>query len=168
MKKTCLIILIAVAFAFQPPQRQIRVFMIGDSTMADKPLNDNPERGWGQLLPRYLSEDAQVRNYAVNGRSTKSFIKEGRWDSVMKYLQKDDYVFIQFGHNDEKSEDTTRYAAPKGLYRDNLVRFVRDARSKGANPILVTPVMRRKFDASGKFTDTHGEYPEAVRSVAKE
>jgi DNA sulfur modification protein DndE len=168
MKKTCLIALIAVAFAFQLPQRQIRVFMIGDSTMADKPLNDNPERGWGQLLPRYLSEDAQVKNYAVNGRSTKSFIKEGRWDSVMKYLQKDDYVFIQFGHNDEKSEDTIRYAAPKGLYRDNLVRFVKDARSKGANPILVTPVMRRKFEASGKFIDTHGEYPDAVRSVAKE
>jgi DNA sulfur modification protein DndE len=109
-----------------------------------------------------------VKNYAVNGRSTKSFIKEGRWDSVMKYLQKDDYVFIQFGHNDEKIEDSTRYAAPNGLYRENLARFIKDARSKGANPILVTPVMRRKFDDKGKFTDTHGEYPGAVRTVAKE
>ncbi|MEO8172067.1 MAG: glycosyl hydrolase family 28 protein [Sediminibacterium sp.] len=168
MKKAGLLFCIVAAFAFQVPQRQIRVFMIGDSTMADKPLNDNPERGWGQLFPQYLNSDAQVRNYAVNGRSTKSFIKEGRWDSVMKYLQKDDYVIIQFGHNDEKIEDSTRYAAPNGLYRENLIRFIKDARSKGANPVLVTPVMRRKFDDKGKFTDTHGEYPASVRTVAKE
>lgn len=168
MKKAALLFCIVVAFAFQLPQRQIRVFMIGDSTMADKPLNDNPERGWGQLFPQYLNSDVVVKNYAVNGRSTKSFIKEGRWDSVMKYLQKDDYVFIQFGHNDEKIEDSTRYAAPNGLYRENLIRFIKDARSKGANPILVTPVMRRKFDDKGKFTDTHGEYPGAVSAIAKE
>ncbi|MES2374155.1 MAG: glycosyl hydrolase family 28 protein [Bacteroidota bacterium] len=168
MKKAGLLFCIIAAFAFQLPQKQIRIFMIGDSTMADKPLNDNPERGWGQLFPQYLNSDVVVKNYAVNGRSTKSFIKEGRWDSVMKYLQKDDYVFIQFGHNDEKIEDSTRYAAPNGLYRENLIRFIRDARSKGANPILVTPVMRRKFDDKGKFTDTHGEYPGAVRTIAKE
>ncbi|MDB5209868.1 MAG: glycoside hydrolase family 28 [Sediminibacterium sp.] len=168
MKKVSLVLLVVAAFAFQVPQQRIRIFMIGDSTMADKPLNDNPERGWGQLFPQYFTGDVQVRNYAVNGRSTKSFIKEGRWDSVMKYLQKDDYVFIQFGHNDEKTEDSTRYAAPNGLYRENLARFIRDARSKGANPILVTPVMRRKFDEKGKFTDTHGEYSGSVRTVAKE
>jgi DNA sulfur modification protein DndE len=168
MKKTSLAILIVIAFAFKLPPKQIRIFMIGDSTMADKPLNDNPERGWGQLFPQYFTEDVLVKNYAVNGRSTKSFIKEGRWDSVMKYVQKNDYVFIQFGHNDEKTEDSTRYAAPKGLYRENLIRFIKDARSKGANPIMVTPVMRRKFDDKGKFTDTHGEYPDAVRAVAKE
>ncbi len=154
--------------AFGLPERKVTVFMIGDSTMADKPLADNPERGWGQLFPQFLNKEVTVRNYAVNGRSTKSFIKEGRWDSVMKYLQKDDYVFIQFGHNDQKIEDTNRYAAPNGLYRENLLRFVKDARAKGANPILVTPVMRRKFDASGKFTDQHGAYPDVVRAVAKE
>jgi DNA sulfur modification protein DndE len=168
MKKFSLVFFTIVAFAFQIPRPQARVFMVGDSTMADKPLNDNPERGWGQLFPQYLTDDVLVKNYAVNGRSTKSFIKEGRWDSVMKYLQKDDYVIIQFGHNDEKIEDSTRYAAPKGLYRENLARFVKDARSKGANPILVTPVMRRKFDDNGKFVDTHGEYPDAVRTLAKE
>ncbi len=154
--------------AFGLPERKVTIFMIGDSTMADKPLNDNPERGWGQLFPQYFNSDVQVRNYAVNGRSTKSFIKEGRWDSVMKYLQKDDYVFIQFGHNDEKIEDSNRYAAPQTLYRQNLIRFVKDARSKGANPILVTPVMRRKFDANGGFVDQHGEYPGVVRAIAKE
>ena len=150
------------------PERRITVFMIGDSTMADKPLNDNPERGWGQLFPQYFTDAVQIKNYAVNGRSTKSFIKEGRWDSVMKYMRKDDWVFIQFGHNDEKIEDSNRYAAPQALYRANLIRFVNETRAKGGNPILVTPVMRRKFDANGKFEDTHGEYPDAVRAVAKE
>lgn len=168
MKKFSLVFFTIIAFAFQIPRPQARVFMVGDSTMADKPLTDNPERGWGQLFPQYLTDEVLVKNYAVNGRSTKSFIKEGRWDSVMKYLQKDDYVIIQFGHNDEKIEDSTRYAAPKGLYRENLARFVKDARSKGANPILVTPVMRRKFDGDGKFVDSHGEYPDAVRTLAKE
>lgn len=168
MKKIIGALSILVLMAFGLPGHKVVVYMIGDSTMADKPLAGNPERGWGQLFPGFFTEDVQIRNYAVNGRSTKNFLKEGRWDSVMKYLKKGDYVFIQFGHNDEKSEDTNRYAAPNALYRINLTRFVNDARSKGANPILVTPVMRRKFSADGKFTDTHGEYPDAVRAVAAE
>jgi DNA sulfur modification protein DndE len=168
MKKIVYLLAIVSAMGFGLPEPKVTIFMIGDSTMADKPLNDNPERGWGQLFPQYFTGDARIRNYAVNGRSTKSFIREGRWDSVMKYMQKGDWVFIQFGHNDSKSEDTTRYAAPKGAYRDNLVRFINDTRARGGNPILVTPVMRRKFDENGKFVDTHGEYPGVVRALAKE
>ena len=145
MKKLSIVLLVLTALAFQLPPRQVRIFMIGDSTMADKPLADNPERGWGQLFPQYFTSDAIIKNYAVNGRSTKSFIKEGRWDTVLKYLQKDDWVFIQFGHNDQKIDDTNRYAAPQTAYHDNLVRFVKETRAKGANPILVTPVMRRKL-----------------------
>ncbi|NCI47367.1 glycosyl hydrolase family 28 protein [Sediminibacterium soli] len=168
MKKIGIIILVALATtAFKLP-RHTRIFLIGDSTMADKPLNDNPERGWGQLFPQFFTEEASIRNYAVNGRSTKSFIREGRWDSVMKNLQKDDWVIIQFGHNDAKIEDTNRYAAPRTAYRDNLIRFIKDARSRGAHPVLVTPVMRRKFDANGTFADSHGEYPDVVRTLAKE
>jgi DNA sulfur modification protein DndE len=155
MKKLSLLLFALTTLSFQIPKSTVRVFMIGDSTMADKPLADNPERGWGQLFPQYFNSDVFIKNYAVNGRSTKSFLKEGRWDTVMKYLQKDDWVFIQFGHNDQKIEDSNRYAAPQTTYRDNLVRFVKDARSKGANPILVTPVMRRKFDKDGKFVDQH-------------
>src|ERR1044072_5491961 len=90
-----------------------RIFMIGDSTMADKPLEENPERGWGQLLPVFFDDRVEIKNRAVNGRSTKSFIDEKRWDAVLQQLRKDDWVFIQFGHNDEKSEDPTRYAAPQ-------------------------------------------------------
>lgn len=168
MKNSSIALFIIIAFAFQVPIKPVRIFMIGDSTMADKPLADNPERGWGQLFPQYFTNDVWIKNYAVNGRSTKSFLKEGRWDTVLKYLQKDDWVFIQFGHNDEKVEDTNRYAAPQTAFRDNLVRFVKETRAKGANPILVTPVMRRKFDAAGKFVDQHGEYPDVVRAIAKE
>jgi DNA sulfur modification protein DndE len=168
MNKIVYLLAIATSMAFGLPERRITIFMIGDSTMAEKPLADNPERGWGQLFPQYITPDATVRNYAVNGRSTKSFIREGRWDSVMKYLQKNDWVFIQFGHNDSKVDDTNRYAAPQGAYRDNLVRFIKDAKAKGANPILVTPVVRRRFDEKGKFKDAHGEYPGVVRALAKE
>ena len=168
MKKTIYLIVILMIMGFGVPEKRIHIFMIGDSTMADKPLYENPERGWGQLFPQYFTKDVDIKNYAVNGRSTKSFLKEGRWDSVMKYLQKDDYVFIQFGHNDQKIEDSNRYAAPQTLYRSNLIRFINDTRTRKANPILVTPVMRRKFDANGKFADQHGEYPDVVRSVAKE
>ncbi len=168
MKKISILSLIIMALAFEIPQPTVQIFMIGDSTMADKPLADNPERGWGQLFPQYLTDEVAVKNYAVNGRSTKSFLKEGRWDSVLKYLRKDDWVFIQFGHNDQKIEDSNRYAAPQTLYRDNLIKFVKETRAKGANPILVTPVMRRKFDAQGKFVDQHGLYPDVVRAIAKE
>jgi len=143
-----------------------RIFMIGDSTMADKPNIDNPERGWGQLFPQFFQPGVVVKNYAVNGRSTKSFITEHRWDSVLAQLKPGDYVLIQFGHNDSKKEDSTRFAAPQGAYKDNLVRFVKEARAKGANPVLITPVMRRKFDEAGKFVDQHGEYPGVVKDVA--
>ena len=168
MKKICLFLAVIIFFGFTIPRNPVRIYMIGDSTMADKPLADNPERGWGQLFPQFFTNEVQIKNHAVNGRSTKSFIKEGRWDSVLKNLQKDDWVFIQFGHNDEKIEDSNRYAAPQTAYKQNLTRFVTEAREKGARPILVTPVMRRKFDANGKFVDQHGEYPAVVRKLAAE
>lgn len=143
------------------------VFLIGDSTMANKPL-DLPERGWGMALGAFLTAPDQVKNHAMNGRSTKSFIDEGRWDKVLAELQSGDFVIIQFAHNDEKKEDPKRYADPATAFRDNLRRFIRETRAQGASPLLATPVCRRKFDAAGKLTDTHGAYPEAVRIVARE
>jgi len=151
------------------PPAAMTVFMVGDSTMADKPLiPPNPERGWGQLLPMYFKDGVRVENHAVNGRSSKSFIDEGRWRAVVDRLKPGDYVIIQFGHNDEKQNDTNRYTEPFGSFKTNLAMFVRETRGRQAMPVLATPVARRKFDASGKPVDTHGDYPEAVRQVARE
>lgn len=155
-------------FALLGNQRDITVFLIGDSTVADKPYgNGNPEKGWGQVFPLYFEEGVKVENHAVNGRSTKSFIDEGRWDAVMEKLQPGDYVFIEFGHNDAKDQDPSRYAAPQTDYRKNLERFIADARAKGASPVLATPIVRRKFKG-GELRETHGEYPGVVREVAKQ
>lgn len=163
-----LILLPGLLFALVSQQRDITIFLIGDSTVADKPYgNGNPEKGWGQVFPLYFQEDVKVENHAVNGRSTKSFIDEGRWETVMERLQAGDYVFIEFGHNDSKQQDTSRYAAPQTDYRKNLERFIADVRSKGATPVLATPIVRRKFE-EGKLIETHGEYPGVVREVAKQ
>ncbi len=99
------------------PQKRITVYSIGDSTMADKDTLGSPERGWGMALPE-LFDTVRVRfeNHAVNGRSTKSFIDEGRWDTVLERLKRGDYLLVQFGHNDEKENDTSRYADPWGAY----------------------------------------------------
>ncbi len=137
--------------------------------MATKPAEARPEVGWGEYLQSQLDDSkVKVENHAQNGRSTKSFIAEGRWQKIVDSLKKGDYVFIEFGHNDQKSEDPKRYAAPNGDYRQNLIRFVKDVRAKKAFPVLLTPIMRRRFDENGKFFDTHGEYPDAVRKVAAE
>ncbi|AHG87893.1 rhamnogalacturonan acetylesterase [Gemmatirosa kalamazoonensis] len=151
-----------------PPER-IVVYMIGDSTMANKPDPEhNPERGWGQALPQFLDRDVTVDNRAVNGRSTKSFIAEGRWDSVRARLKKGDYVLIQFGHNDQKVEDSTRYTNPYTGYRRNLSRFVTETRAAGATPVVLSSIVRRKFNAQGVLEDTHGAYPFVARDVARE
>ncbi|MCE1197711.1 MAG: rhamnogalacturonan acetylesterase [Marinilabiliales bacterium] len=144
---------------------KIVVFTIGDSTMADKKPEVAPETGWCQALPDFLSTRVTVKNRAVNGRSTKSFLSEGRWKAITDSLQPGNYVFIQFGHNDAKIQDTTRYAEPNTTYRHNLGRFVREAREKGAIPILFTSIVRRKFE-NGLLVDTHGSYPPVTREVA--
>ncbi|MBP6025301.1 glycosyl hydrolase family 28 protein [Ferruginibacter sp.] len=166
MKKFLLITVISFSsLAFILPDKKPTIFLIGDSTCANKPLENNPERGWGQLFPNYFTTDVEIQNHAVNGRSTKSFITENRWDTVMSRLKSGDFVMIQFGHNDEKFNDTLRSAPAHTLYKENLVRFINDVRSKGATPILITPVMRRSFDSTGKFVDSHGDYPAVVKEV---
>ena len=154
-----------IALSFGP--KRITVFTIGDSTMANKKPDVFPENGWCQVLNQFFDDGVVVKNHAVNGRSTKSFINEGRWKAVLDSLKPGDYVFIQFGHNDEKSNDTTRYTTPFGTYSANLVKFISEARAKKAIPVLLTPIVRRKFDESGKLIPTHGQYPEAVKQVAR-
>jgi lysophospholipase L1-like esterase len=146
------------------------IYTIGDSTMADKIKPDeNPEKGWCQVLPSFFDLNTiTIDNRAVNGRSTKSFINEKRWESVYKSLKKGDYVFIQFGHNDAKVADSTRYTNSHTAYRHNLIRFVTETREKGAIPILFSSIARRNFNEQGVLVDTHGDYPLEARLVAQE
>jgi lysophospholipase L1-like esterase len=163
---SCLALLL---LSFVPPkQNPVSVFLIGDSTMAEKAADKFPETGWGMKLQPFFAENVVIKNHAVNGRSTKSFIAEGRWKKVLDELKKGDYVFIQFGHNDQKVTDSTRYTNPYTAYRTNLIRYVTESRSKGAIPVLLTPVVRRDFNEQGTLLDTHGAYPEVMRTVAKE
>lgn len=153
----------------EPTNQNITIYTIGDSTMADKPKPDeNPERGWCQLLPEFLNDKATVKNHAVNGRSTRSFIDQKRWGAVYQLLKKGDYVFIQFGHNDQKENALARYTNPHTAYRNNLIKFVKEARVKEAKPILFTSIVRRNFNEDGTLIDTHGVYPLETRLVALE
>ena len=141
--------LLAVAFillsAFRADKPVVTIFMIGDSTMANKKMDGgNPERGWGMVLPGFFSEDVRIDNHAANGRSSKSFISEGRWEKVISKVKKGDYVFIQFGHNDEKA-DSTRHTDPGTTFDDNLRRFVNETRAKGGIPVLFNSIVRRNF-----------------------
>lgn len=145
----------------------ITVYLTGDSTCADKQADKRPETGWGEMFRQHFKEGkVKIDNRALNGRSSRSFRAEGEWQKVIDVLKKGDYVFIQFGHNDQK-EGTDRYASPAD-YGRNLIRFIEEVRAKKAIPVLLTPVMRRRFDDKGEFYDTHGEYPGVVRSIAKE
>lgn len=148
---------------------QTTIYMIGDSTMANKKNPEtNPEHGWGQVFPDYVAEGVTVDNRAVNGRSSRSFIGEGRWDSVLETLKAGDFVFIQFGHNDQKFKSPDRYTNPHVTYRHNLIKFVEETRAKGATPILFSSIVRRNFNEHGTLIDTHGEYPLETRLVALE
>lgn len=145
------------------------IYTIGDSTMANKVTPEqNPERGWGQMLPIFFSDNVVIDNRAVNGRSTRSFIDLKLWDAVYNSLKKGDYVFIQFGHNDGKVTDPTRYTNPHTSYRHNLIRFVEETRKKGATPILFSSITRRTFNEQGVLIDSHGDYTQEMRLVAQE
>ena len=150
------------------PVRGATLFLAGDSTMADKPNLAFPERGWGQLFRELVLPPVRLENRAVNGRSTKSFRDEGRWDALVEALSPGDWVVIEFGHNDEKTADPTRFTEPGGEFRANLKRFVREIRARGGHPVLATPIVRRRFDEGGTFVDSHGDYPRVVRAVAAE
>src|SRR6266478_1081587 len=152
-----------------PAQRRpITIYLAGDSTMAQKLPAKRPETGWGEMLEKFFQDDkVKIENRAQNGRSTRTFIGENRWQGIVDQLQPGDYVFIQFGHNDESKEKTDRYTPPAD-YRNNLIKFVSDARARKAFPVLLTPVMRRRFNDKGEVQDTHGEYPDIVRGVATE
>lgn len=183
----CMMLSVLFLSAFRS-DRVITVYMIGDSTMANKSLDaGNQERGWGHVLGGYFTEDVRVENHAVNGRSSKSFIDEGRWDAVVNKIRPGDYVFIQFGHNDEKA-DPKRHTDPGTTFDENLRKFVRETRAKGGIPVLFNSIVRRNFGANPQavaaddvrseqsddivegdtLVDTHGKYLDSPRNVARE
>ena len=146
---------------------QMTVYLAGDSTCANKTVDKRPETGWGEMLQQYFDPTkVKIVNEAQNGRSTKSFIADGRWRGIVDRLQKGDWVFVEFGHNDEKRDKPAVYASPND-YKANLVRFIKETRAKGATPVLLTPLARRKFE-NDVLVKTHGEYPDAVKTVGRE
>ena len=173
------------------PKKTTTIFIIGDSTAANKDVSgDKQERGWGQMFQDCFDQNIVVDNHAVNGRSSKSFIDEGRWDAVLQKLKPGDYVIIQFGHNDEKPK-MDRHTDPGSTFDYNLARFVRETREHGGIPVLMNPVVRRNFFVSvpendddeklrtttfkdgvkmvegDSLIDTHGLYRVAPRDVAQ-
>ncbi|TWI05785.1 lysophospholipase L1-like esterase [Luteimonas cucumeris] len=147
------------------PAVPVTVWLAGDSTIAAKRPQKRPETGWGEAFESHVKTGAViVDNRAMNGRSTRTFISEGRWQALIDATRPGDYVFIQFGHNDQSVEKKDRYTPPDD-YRRNLERFVREVRAHKATPVLLTPVARRRFE-QGRLQDSHGEYPGIVRDVA--
>ncbi|MEU0658731.1 rhamnogalacturonan acetylesterase [Streptomyces lavendulocolor] len=159
------------ALPLVPPGARPRtrtVWIAGDSTAARKTPDEAPETGWGMALPFFLTPHLAVANHAVNGRSSKSFVDEGRLGTVLAGLRPGDLLLVQFGHNDQKAGDPARYTEPWTTYREHLLRYVSGARARGARPVLLTPVERRRFDAGGAAVPTHREYPAAMRALAAE
>ncbi|MDD3321392.1 MAG: rhamnogalacturonan acetylesterase [Paludibacter sp.] len=170
MKKLKLIALLSltilVMLSFKSTEK-INVWMIGDSTMANKNPDKAPETGWGMVMNEFVNINATVHNHALNGRSSKSFVDEGRWKAVYDSIQPGDYVIIQFGHNDEKPAEKLHTDAFT-TYKQQLKMFVDQTREKGANPIICSSIVRRHFDEKGNLKQTHGDYIKASQEIAKE
>lgn len=144
---------------------RVTLHLAGDSTMGEQLPDRDPETGWGEELQPLFHEDRLlVRNYSKRGRSSRTFVSEGFWAGLVANLKEGDYVIIQFGHNDGSADEEQ---TPPAEYRANFTRFVTDVRARRAFPILATPVVVRRFNANGLLQDTHGQYPEIVRSVAR-
>jgi lysophospholipase L1-like esterase len=177
-------VILLMSFNIKP--KPVKVYLIGDSTVADYTLDEGymqkkyPITGWGQVFQQFLKKDslkklnrliksdsALVIDKAKGGRSTRTFFEEGRWKDILSTLEKNDLVLIQFGHNDAAKDKPERYVDIPG-YKDFLRMYVKETRAKGALPILITPVTRNYPWKDGKLGSAHGEYPQAVKDVAKE
>jgi lysophospholipase L1-like esterase len=155
-----------IFMSFILTQKKITVYLIGDSTMSDKEVKAYPETGWGMPFHYFFDSTVTVDNRAKNGRSTRTFIEEGRWKSVAENLQEGDYVLIQFGHNDEVP--TKKSYTTEDEFKANLAKFINESGNKKAIPVLITPVARRKFDSAGKIVETHAVYTQLVKDVASQ
>jgi len=159
-----LALLLLTAFTFK---EKANIWMIGDSTMAWKKPERAPESGWAEGLKNFVDNNVAVHNHAASGRSSRSFIAEGRWKAVLDSIKPGDYVVIQFGHNDEKP-DSLLHTDPFTSYKQFLKKFIDETRSKKGIPLICTSIVRRHFDAQGNLKDTHGDYIKAAREAAIE
>jgi lysophospholipase L1-like esterase len=167
MKPFALLISLAFLMSFTiNSEKKITIWMIGDSTMSIKEKKYYPETGWGMPFASFWDSTVTIENRAKNGRSTKSFMKENSWKPVMDHLQAGDYVFIQFGHNDEIP--TKKNATTPVEFKTNLEKYISDTRSKKGIPVLLTSVARRKVDSAGNWIDTHREYAAITTEVARQ
>lgn len=168
MRSLFIILLSVCLFSFvSPGKKKVQIYMAGDSTMSVYDTARTPQRGWGQVFHEFFNNDVEIHDLARGGRSTKSYIAEGLWQKLIGNVQKDDWVFIEFGHNDHDKRKPERYTTPDE-YKSNLIRMVKDVLAKGAHPVLLTPIAMRSFDKNGIYHDGHGLYPQNVLDAAKE
>ncbi|MDX2047317.1 MAG: rhamnogalacturonan acetylesterase [Chitinophagaceae bacterium] len=166
MKRLAAPVLILLMALGLPEKRKITIWLCGDSTMSIKEIKTYPETGWGMPFIYFWDSTVTVKNLAKNGRSTSSFRNEGLWKKVMDGASEGDYVFIQFGHNDEVPSKKTY--TTEAEFKNNLRQYINEAISKKAVPVLLTPMARRSFDSAGKIKGTHDVYAQIVRDVAKQ
>lgn len=147
--------------------KQINIYLAGDSTVQTYSEDRKPQAGWGQFIGDYFTENITVYNHAIGGRSSKSFIMEGRLARITETIQSGDYLFIQMGHNDSTKSRPERYTEPYGDYKKYLTEYIVQAKEKGAHPILITPVCRLHC-VNGEFLNDFGDYCQAMKEVAIE
>ena len=148
----------------EPTRKPITVFLCGNSTVVDQ--DNEPWGSWGQMIPRFFTEKVAVANYAESGESANTFLAAHRFDKALTQMKKGDYVFVEFGHNDQKQKGKGK--GPWTSFYDSLKEYIVKTREKGATIVFVTPTQRRSFGDDGKIKDTHGEYPAAMRKLAEE
>lgn len=142
------------------------ILIASDSTAASYAADRYPQTGWGMMLPCGLAPDVRVSNHAMGGRSTRTFLSEGRWERLLAEITPGDTVLIQFGHNDATRAKPERWAPAATEYRDNLLRFIWDVRTAGGTPVLLTPVARRSFGPDGRAKADFAAYSAVVRALA--
>jgi lysophospholipase L1-like esterase len=153
------------ALEISPAKDVQQIFLAGNSTVVDQEYE--PWCSWGQMIPNFLSEEVVVINLAASGEALKSFKGRNRLTKLLSMIDSGDYVFIEFGHNDQKPESGA-YVEPFTGYKDELKDYIAKIRSKGGNPVLVSSTQRRAFDSTGMIINTHGDYPRAMKEAAEE
>jgi lysophospholipase L1-like esterase len=170
-----MVVVAACIFSFNHKERKLHIFSIGDSIMCNYDETylssfggeNYPIRGWMQMAPQFFTDEVEIHNAAVSGRSSKSFRDEGLWKAVRDSIQPGDYVFISFGANDQKT-DSARHTEPRTTYRQNFIHYINETRASGGIPVLFTTIVRYKFNKDGKLIDTYGDYITVVRELAEE